>query len=170
MTLRWTVRAETPEDIPVVHAINVAAFDTPAEADLVDALRTDTEAWIDGLSIVGLDADGTLVAHVLLTRCYVDSTPALALAPVAVLPEHQGKGAGGAVIRASLEAAMKRGEALVLVLGHADYYPRFGFEPASRWGIRAPFSVPDEAMMALSLDSSRPMPSGVIHYASAFGV
>ncbi|MER6917100.1 N-acetyltransferase [Streptomyces sp. NPDC000594] len=168
----WTTRPETPEDIPAIHALNAAAFATAAEADLVDALRADPDAWIDGLSLVARAPDGTLVGHALLTRCRIGTggAPALALAPCAVLPSHQGQGAGSAVIRAALEAARDQGESLVVVLGHADYYPRFGFEPASRWGIRAPFTVPDEAMMALVLDSDRPVPSGVIHYAAAFGV
>ena len=58
----------------------------------------------------------------------------------------------------------------MVVLGHAEYYPKFGFVPASRFGIRAPFDVPDEAMMALRLDDARPVPSGTIAYPAAFGV
>ncbi|AJC60324.1 acetyltransferase [Streptomyces sp. 769] len=64
----------------------------------------------------------------------------------------------------------RQGEGLVVVLGHPDYYPRFGFVPASRFGIRAPFDVPDEALMALVPDASHAVPSGVIRYAAAFGV
>ena len=68
------------------------------------------------------------------------------------------------------EVARAKGENLVLVLGHADYYPRFGFTPASGFGVRAPFEVPDEAMMALSLDPSRETPRGTIQYPAAFGI
>ncbi|MQA93342.1 MAG: GNAT family N-acetyltransferase [Streptosporangiales bacterium] len=96
--------------------------------------------------------------------------PALALAPCAVAPEHQRSGAGSAAIEAALRAAREQGERLVLVLGHPEYYPRFGFVPASRYGIRAPMDVPDEAMMALVLDDSRPAPSGLIHYPPPFGI
>lgn len=166
----WTTRPESPADIAAIREIITSAFPSVAEADLVDALRSDPEAWIDGLSLVAVAPDGTPAAHALLTRCHVDGQPALALAPCAVRPSHQRQGAGSAAIRAALDAAGKLGESLVLVLGHADYYPRFGFLPASRWGIRAPFEVPDEAMMALILDSERPVPSGVIRYAAAFGV
>lgn len=169
-THAWSTRPETSADVTTIHAINSAAFERPAEADLVDALRADTSAWIDGLSVVTEATDGTLVGHVLFTRCHVDGHPALALAPCAVLPEFQRTGAGAAAIRAGLESARALGENLVLVLGHADYYPRFGFTPASGFGVRAPFEVPDEAMMALSLDPSRETPRGTIRYPDAFGV
>ena len=79
------------------------------------------------LSYVAEAPDGTIAAYALITRCHVDEVPALALAPVAVLPDRQRQGAGAAVVRAALEAARARGERLVLVLGHPEYYPRFGF-------------------------------------------
>jgi predicted N-acetyltransferase YhbS len=166
----WTTRSETAADIAAIRAVNLAAFPTSAEADLVDRLRTDADAWIPGLSVVAQAPEGTVVGHALLTRCHVDGVPALALAPCAVLPAYQRQGAGSAAILAALDTARAMGESLVLVLGHADYYPRFGFVPASRWGIRAPFEVPDEAMMALTLDPSRPVPAGVIRYPAAFGI
>ncbi|MEV8639030.1 N-acetyltransferase [Streptosporangium sp. NPDC051023] len=166
----WTTRPETADDIPAIRDINLAAFAAAGEADLVDALRADPKAWIDGLSMVTAAPDGTLAGHALLTRCHVGGDPALALAPCAVLPSVQRMGAGSAAIRAALEAARAMGENLVVVLGHAGYYPRFGFTPASRFGIRAPFEVPDEAMMAMTLDDTRPVPSGTIQYPAAFGV
>ncbi|MFK0290178.1 GNAT family N-acetyltransferase [Streptomyces sp. NPDC090442] len=170
MSTTWTTRPERPEDVAAVRGINLAAFPTAEEADLVDALRADRDAWIDGLSLVSQAPDGSLAGHALLTRCHIDDRPALALAPCAVLPAHQRRGAGTAAIRAALDAARDKGEHLVVVLGHPDYYPRFGFVPASRFGIRAPFEAPDEALMALALDASRPVPSGVIRYAAPFGV
>jgi putative acetyltransferase len=169
MTTAWTTRAETPDDVRAVREVNVAAFPTAAEADLVDALRA-SDAWIEGLSIVTEDCEGTVVGHALLTRCHVDGTPALALAPCAVLPRVQRSGAGSAAIRAGLEAARAMGENLVLVLGHAEYYPRFGFTPASTFGIRPSFEVPDEAMMALALEPDTETPHGTIAYPAPFGV
>ncbi|GLZ77828.1 N-acetyltransferase [Actinorhabdospora filicis] len=166
----WTTRPETTGDVRAVRAVNAAAFPTTAEADLVDALRADPAAWIDGLSIVTVETGGTVVGHTLLTRCHVGGAPALALAPCAVLPSHQGTGAGSAAIRAGLDAARAMGENLVVVLGHPGYYPRFGFTPASGFGVTAPFEVPDEAFLALALDAARPAPSGPIAYAKAFGV
>lgn len=100
----------------------------------------------------------------------VGGEPALALAPCATAPRYQGQGAGSAVIRAALDAARIRGERLVVVLGHPEYYPRFGFGRASRLGIRPGFEVPDEAMMALVLDGSDATPQGMITYPEAFGV
>jgi putative acetyltransferase len=166
----WTTRPETADDIPAIRGIVLAAFPTDAEAGIVDALRADLEAWIDGLSMISIAPDGTPAGYALLTRCHVDGAPALALAPCAVLPSAQRTGAGSAAVRAALDAARTMGENLVLVLGHAGYYPRFGFTPASRFGIRAPFEVPDEAMMAMTLDTSRPAPTGTIAYPAAFGV
>jgi predicted N-acetyltransferase YhbS/ubiquinone/menaquinone biosynthesis C-methylase UbiE len=169
---RWITRPETTADIGAVHAVNAAAFPTPDEARLVDALRTDPQAWLPGLSYVARETEGAgdIAAYALLTRCRVGDAPALALAPVATAPDRQRQGAGQAVVRAVLDAARLRGESLVLVLGHPDYYPRFGFAPASRYGIRAGFEVPDEAMMALVLDDSLPVPTGTIQYPAAFGI
>jgi putative acetyltransferase len=135
----------------------------------VEALRA-SEAWIEGLSIVAEDPDGVVVGHALLTRCHVEGTPALALAPCAVLPGVQRSGAGSAAIRAGLAAARDMGENLVLVVGHADYYPRFGFTRASALGIRPSFDVPDEAVMALALDPRAETPRGLIAYPPPFGV
>ncbi|MFD9794281.1 GNAT family N-acetyltransferase [Streptomyces sp. NPDC059070] len=165
----WNTRAETGADVAAVRAINLAAFETAAEADLVDALRTDP-AWLDGLSLVAVDLTGNPVGHALLTRCHIGDTPALCLAPVAVRPEQQSTGAGSAVIRAALRTATLRGERYVTVLGHPAYYPRFGFGRASAHGIRLSVEVPDEAMMALSLDPARPLPSGLVRYAAPFGI
>ncbi|MFJ3836766.1 GNAT family N-acetyltransferase [Streptomyces sp. NPDC054904] len=166
---RWPARPETPADVAAVRAVNLAAFESPLEADLVDALRADA-SWLPGLSYVAEAPDGSVAAHALLTRCEVDGVPALALAPVATDPALQRSGAGSSVVRALLAAARERGEALVLVLGHPEYYPRFGFAPASRFGIRAPFEVPDGAMMALVLDDRLPVPTGTIRYPAPFGV
>lgn len=166
----WTARPETSADLPTIREVNLAAFSAVEEADLVERLRADRDAWIDGLSQVTEADDGSVVGHALLTRCRVDGQSALALAPCAVLPAHQGRGAGSAVIRAGLETARAVGENTVVVLGHADYYPRFGFAPASRLDIRAPFEVLDEALMALTLDPQRPAATGTIQYPAAFGV
>ncbi|MBP0460532.1 GNAT family N-acetyltransferase [Streptomyces montanisoli] len=169
MSINWITRAETSADIATIRDISLAAFDTPLEADLIDALRDDP-SWINGLSIVATDHDGRLIGHALLTRCHIDDTPALCLGPVGVLPEYQKTGAGSAAVRASLRAAKELGERFVTVLGHPAYYPRFGFTRASQHGIGLSIDVPDEAVMALTLDAGHPLPSGAVHYAAPFGI
>ncbi|MFF0484369.1 GNAT family N-acetyltransferase [Streptomyces sp. NPDC004435] len=167
---RWPTRPEREADHAAVRKLTEAAFGSPAEAELVDALRADPGAWLPGLSVVAEAPDGSVAAHALITRCRVGGAPAAALAPVSVAPEHQRTGAGQAVTRAVLDAARLAGERVVLVLGHPEYYPRFGFVRASEYEIKPGFEVPDEAMMALVLDGSAPVPSGTIAYPAAFGV
>ncbi|MFF8289729.1 GNAT family N-acetyltransferase [Streptomyces sp. NPDC016309] len=167
---RWRTRPETEADTAAVRAVVGAAFGSDEEARLVDRLRRDPTAWLPGLSYVAEAPDGTVAAHALVTRCRVGDAPAAALAPVSVAPGYQRRGAGQAVVRAVLDAARRGGERLVLVLGHPEYYPRFGFVPASRYGIEPSFEVPDEAMMALDLEGSGRVPVGTIHYPPAFGV
>ena len=166
-TIRWTTRTETPADVAAVRAVNLAAFETAEEADLVDALRRDP-AWIGDYSMVSVDDNDTVVGYALLTRCHIGETPALCLAPCAVLPEHQRTGAGSAATHAVLEAARRAGEQYVTVLGHPTYYPRFGFVRASEHGVRMNIDVPDDALMVLAL-ADRPIPPGTITYAAAFG-
>ncbi|MEU9578697.1 GNAT family N-acetyltransferase [Streptomyces chilikensis] len=170
MTHTWLVRAETGTDAAAVRGVDLAAFPTSEEADLVAALRADPGAWFGDLALVAEDARGVVVGHAVLTRCHIGAAPALALAPVAVLPDHQDQGVGTALVRAALAAAAERGEHHVVVLGHPSYYPRFGFFRASAYGIRVNFDVPDEALMALTLDPAHPLPSGTVRYAAPFGV
>ncbi|KOG11863.1 GNAT family N-acetyltransferase [Streptomyces viridochromogenes] len=165
----WTTRAETSADIPAIRDIVLAAFDTPLEADLVDALRADP-SWIEGLSLVSTGEDGRPVGYALLTRCHIGDTPALCLAPCAVRPEEQNGGAGSAAVRAALAAARDMGEHYVVVLGHPTYYPRFGFTRACAHGIGLTIDVPDEALMALALDAEHPLPGGIVRYAAPFGI
>ncbi|MCR8895708.1 N-acetyltransferase [Gordonia sp. GONU] len=164
----WRARAERADDVTRVHEINADAFGTPAEAELVDALRTDP-AWIDGLSMVSVDDDDRPVGYALLTRCHIGDAPALCLAPCAVVAALQRTGAGSAAIAAALDAAREMGESTVVVLGHADYYPRFGFRRAVDHGVRLSIEVPEEALMVLSLDGTD-IPAGTVRYAAPFGI
>jgi putative acetyltransferase len=166
----WITRAETGADLAAIRDVNLQAFPTSYEAELVDALRASPTAWLPDLSIIATTASGQIAGHVLLTRCHIEDAPALALGPCAVLPAFPRQGVGSAVIWAALEVVRERGENLVVLLGHADYYPRFGFRPASAFGIQAPFEINDENMMAIVLDESRPVPTGVIQYPDAFGI
>ncbi len=107
--------------------------------------------------MLSVDADGEPVGFALLTRCHIGDTPALCLAPCAVLPQYQRTGAGSAAIRAVLDAAKQRGEHFVTVLGHPEYYPRFGFTRASAHDVRMNVVVPEDALMVLAL-GGRPDP------------
>ena len=169
MTRRqWHCRPEADADAGAVRGINLAAFPTAEEADLVDALRHDP-AWIPGLSVVATDGERP-IGYALLTRCHIGDVPALCLGPCAVLPEYQRSGVGSAAIRFGLQAAEDLGEGSVVVLGHPSYYPRFGFTRASHAGVRLSIEVPDEALMVLSLDPTRAVPSGLVTYAAPFGI
>ncbi|MFE6502070.1 GNAT family N-acetyltransferase [Kitasatospora sp. NPDC057738] len=138
-------------------------------AGLSGPLRADA-SWIEGLSLVAADEHGSAVGHALLTRCHIGDVPALCLAPCAVLPAYQRTGSGSAAVRAALDAARGLGERHVVVLGHPDYYPRFGFTRAGAHGIGLTIDVPDEALMALSLDADHPLPAGTVRYAAPFGI
>lgn len=161
-----TVRAEQAADRPAVHAVNEAAFDTPAEADLIDALRG-TTAWLPELSLVA-EQDGEIVGHLLLSLVDVDGTPTLSLAPMAVRPDRQRAGIGTALVTAALERARTTSYPHVVVLGHPAYYPRFGFAPARAQGIETPYDVPDAAWMALPLPGPRDAVRGTVRYPPAF--
>jgi len=157
----WKTRAETSADIESIRDITRQAFGRQFEVDYLDAHRADATAWIDGLSIVAT-VDDQPVAHALLSRCHVGDTPVLSLGPVSVLPSYQRQGAGGAAIIAALDTARDRGEQSVVVLGHPEYYPRFGFRQAAEFDIRHPeFNGP--ALMALSLTGD-PLPTGELRY------
>ncbi|GAA1519310.1 N-acetyltransferase [Kribbella lupini] len=181
MSITWTTRAETGADPAAIDAVNFHAFGRRYEPDLVIRLRADATAWLPALSYVatqdtpgafsgvGLAAGGPddeVVAHALLSRCHIDDTPALVLGPVAVLPAYQRAGAGSATIRAALGAARSAGEHAVVLLGHPEYYPRFGFRESTAFGIHGEHDGP--AQMALALNPDRPLPRGTIHYPSAW--
>ena len=165
------IRTETKSDHRVVRKINKSAFGQDDEANLVDALRNDP-AFIHELSLVA-EMDGVIVGHILFTRIRIVSDdkeyPSLALAPMSVLPAYQNQGIGSALVRAGLEKCRDMGFGSVIVLGHKDYYPRFGFKPASMWGITAPFDVADDVFMALELsENSLDGVSGTVQYAASF--
>jgi len=145
------IRAEAENDRALVRELNVVAFEGSAEADLVDGLRQNASPII---SLVA-EEEGQIVGHILFSPAGLIGHPEariMGLAPMAVLPEHQNKGIGSALVRAGLEQCRNLGFAAVIVLGHPEYYPRFGFKPASRFNLESEYDVPDEVFMAIELE------------------
>jgi putative acetyltransferase len=155
------IRTERAEDHAAVRAVNEEAFGQPAEARLVDALRADA-AFRPELSLVAVDAE-QVVGHPLMTVAALDSgAPVLALAPMAVRQTHQRTGVGTALVEEGIRRARETTIPLIVVLGHPEYYPRFGFRPARELDVIAPFDVPDEAWMALPLPTWTPEVRGTV--------
>jgi putative acetyltransferase len=160
---------ENAEERSVIHSINEAAFGRLDEADLVDRLRT------EGVVLASLVAEmpEKIVGHILFSRMSIEtaggSVWAVALAPMAVLPEHQRQGIGGRLILHGLNLLRERGERIVIVVGHPEYYPRFGFSSEKALSLESPF--PRDAFMAMglspgALDGVR----GKVRYPAAFGI
>ena len=151
-----TVRRESPGDEAQIYEVNYQAFGRKEEAEVVSALRDSCPA---GVSLVA-EEEGRIVGHILFTPTTIEdggnSLVGAGLAPMAVLPQYQGKGIGSALVRAGLEEMRVASEPFVVVVGHPGFYPRFGFVRASKYGIRCEYSeVPDEAFMILVFDESR---------------
>ena len=146
------VRPERPADYPRIAEVVEAAFGAPNEARLVELIRA-SDRYIPELALVA-EEDGTTVGHVMFsysTLAGEEERNVLQLSPVAVTPERQRQGIGGAMIRAGIEEAKARREPLVVVLGSPLYYPRFGFEPCRRYGIEPPTPEMEPAFMVLPL-------------------
>jgi putative acetyltransferase len=148
-----TIRPEGPADYPAISELNRRAFEGEAEPRLVEALRR-TDGFIPGLSLVAVQ-DELIVGHILFSVVHLwdggQSTPLLSLAPMAVLPEYQNQGIGSALVSEGLRHCRALGYRAVVVLGHPNYYPRFGFILAREKGVKLPFEAPDEACMVLEL-------------------
>ncbi|HYZ93080.1 MAG TPA: N-acetyltransferase [Actinomycetota bacterium] len=164
------IRAEQAADFDAIHEVVAAAFGRPNEAELVRLLR-ETDSYVPQLALVAED-DDRIVGHIMLTYAELHGTGAdrvLSLAPLAVRPESQRGGVGIALTKAALDAADARDEPLVIVLGHAEYYPRFGFESARNYGIDPPDdAVPDEVFMVVRLRAYDPEIRGRVAYPPAF--
>ena len=165
------VRRERDEQ--AVRAVHRAAFargaDEPFEVGLLDALRADP-GWLPHLSLVAV-VDGEVVGHVVATRGSViggggNRAPGLGVGPLGVLPSHQGRGAGTALMYALLGAAQARDETLVVLLGEPEYYARFGFVAAADLGVRSPDPAWGRYFQALALTDAAP--AGTFRYAAPF--
>ncbi|MED0965791.1 GNAT family N-acetyltransferase [Bacillus paramycoides] len=170
-----TIRQEQKNDYRKTEEVVKQAFlneefSDKTEHELVSRIR-ECDAFIPEVSIVAVDEE--IVGHIMLSKITIEQDGAtvdsLALAPVSVAPSHQKKGIGGKLIAAAIEKAKELGYGSVVVLGHQDYYPKFGFKKASDWNIKAPFEVPDEVFMAMELrETALQGVEGVVQYSEAF--
>jgi putative acetyltransferase len=169
VTPALSVRPEVAGDEPAIDAIHAAAFGRRAEADLVQALRREERSYLGLVAML----DGALAGHVALSAVALEGVgarvPALGLAPLAVAPALQRGGVGSALVRAGLPACAARGARLLFVLGHPDYYPRFGFRPAFELGFhyRAPALEPAFFALELAPGAARGL-GGRVRYAPTF--
>lgn len=159
------IREEDPADITAIRLVNKRAFGQDQEGNIVDALRSNGAAL---LSLVAT-LNGQLVGHIMYSPSSVGPLTGAALGPMAVLPEHQRRGIGGRLVQTGNRRLKDTGCPFIVVVGHADYYPRFGFRPASEHGIRCEWDVPDDVFMMLVLDPGKMQGvSGVARYRQEF--
>src|SRR5262249_1270368 len=147
------IREERPEDVAEIRELNRRAFGQDDEGKIIDALR------LNGGSLLSLVAtlNGEIVGHIIYTPLLAVDQPirGAALGPMAVLPEHQRKGIGSKLIETGNRKLKEIGYAFIVVVGHAEYYPRFGFRPASWFGMKCEWDVPDEVFMCLAFDETK---------------
>jgi putative acetyltransferase len=162
------IRDEHSDDLQAIRSVNRAAFGNDAEADLVDALRRRGAAVI---SLVA-DDDGEIVGHILFSPVTLETKPELqimGLAPMAVVPDRQRQGIGSQLVRAGILRCQALNADAVVVLGHPEYYPRFGFVPAAAFSIRSMYDVEDDVFMIRELkDRALSAAAGTIRYHPVF--
>ena len=142
------VRFEQPGDIEKIRIVHLEAFETEAEANLVNSLRN---SGIELISLVA-EEDKKVIGHILFSPVTIDGDiKIMGLAPMAVLPVWQRKGVGAQLMNMGLKKCQKAGYGLVVLLGHPDYYPRFGFMPSVNFGIKSEYDVPPEVFMVKEL-------------------
>lgn len=148
-----TIRSEISEDYNKIYEINKQAFGGEVEARLVNNLRR-TEGFIPQLSLVAIK-DGKIVGHILFSIVHIQTgakkVPILALAPMAVLPKYQNQGIGSSLVKEGLRKCKDMKFQAVVLVGHPEYYPRFGFTPANKKGLKLPFEAPSDAFMVYEL-------------------
>ncbi|MHC4924072.1 MAG: GNAT family N-acetyltransferase [Planctomycetota bacterium] len=169
-----TIRPEAPGDVEAINAVTTQAFEGEAEGKIVDGLR-EAGLFLPSGSLVAI-ASGKVAGHLLLSWVPLrrpdggtDDRVAAALGPMAVAPELQRCGIGSKLVERSIEVAREAGARIVIVLGHPEFYPRFGFTPARPQGIECPFPLESDApWMAFRLDEDDPAPGGTPEYPEAW--
>ena len=170
--MKIVIRQEQRKDLGPIYSAVKSAFEKVEHSDgdeqnLVNRLRS-SEAFIPELSLVA-ELGNKIIGHILFTKIKIGENVSLALAPVSVVPEYQGRGVGSKLVSKGHEIAKSLGFGSVVVLGHPAYYPRFGYVSASKWDVKAPFEVPDDCFMALELvEDGLKNVRGVVQYPNTF--
>ena len=164
-----SIEKETNADVSAIHQVNVDAFKQPNEARLVDALRA---AGALTHSLVAKE-DGNVIGHLAVSPVTITDNGkeyhAVGLGPIAISPSRQRTGIGKALINHLIDSVLKESDNLLVVLGHPEYYPKFGFKPSLPFGIKSEYDVPQEAFMALELKPGALNEiSGVVRYHETF--
>lgn len=159
------IREEGPDDIAAIRNVNKRAFGQDQEGNIVDALRSNGAALLSLVAVVNRE----VVGHIMYSPATVGEVTGAALGPMAVLPEYQRGGIGSKLVEAGNLRIKDAGWPFVIVLGHADYYPRFGFRPARPLGITCEWDVPEDVFMVLVLDQAKmERVSGLAKYRQEF--
>ena len=165
-----TIRKEEENDNIQIYEVNKLAFQQENEGKLIEKIRN-TENFIPELSIVA-EIDNRIVGHILFSKIKIVGKSvyeSLALAPMAVIPEFQKKGIGSELVKIGIKMAKKLGFDSIIVIGHKEYYPKFGFQRASKWNIKCPFEVPDDVFMAIELtEKAFEGKAGTVEYPDEF--
>ena len=177
------IRQELGADAKAIFNVNSAAFDTDAEADLVDRLR---KAACPTVSLVAVEVDEAntvgfepIIGHILFSEVQLDGSAynakrglkIMGLAPMSVRPDRQRSGIGSQLVISGIERCLELGYDAIVVLGHPDYYPKFGFKPSVEFGIKSEYPVPDEVFMIKPLtltEGAFKACGGIIKYSQAF--
>ncbi len=165
MIRRTNLRPETPSDAAAIRRVHEAAFPTPAEAAIVDALRDSACLTISWVSVL----DDEIIGHIAFSPVTLEGEDfGLGLAPVAVLPNHQRSGIGSALIRRSLDDCHAQEHKWIVVLGDPAYYQRFGFQPASTWQLLDEYGGGDAFQAQMLTGAAESQQGGLVQYSSAF--
>lgn len=164
------IRQETPQDFKSVYGINHLAFEQEGESQLIEKIRKGN-SFVPELSLVA-EQDEKIIGHILFSKIKIigESTySSLALAPMSVHPDFQKKGTGSKLVTIGLQIARNLKFEHVIVLGHKNYYPKFGFQKASKWKICCPFEVPEDHFMAIELvEGCLENKGGLVEYPPVF--
>jgi len=166
------IRREEKKDFKSIYEINEQAFKQKNESELIERIRA-SKNFIPELSLVA-EKNGKIVGHILFSKIKIKGEKkyeSLILAPLAVQPELQKQGIGKKLITEGLNKARELGFSSVIVVGHKDYYPKFGFEKASKWNIKCSFKIPDESFMAIELSiGALSEKSGIVEFPKEFEI